>query len=74
MGTQTIEPTVHPNAIQTQIETTRAKAEKKVSLARIMVMTDFSEASDLALNYALALARRYDARIYLAHVLTQDAY
>jgi nucleotide-binding universal stress UspA family protein len=28
----------------------------------------------LALDYALALARRYDARIYLAHVLTQDAY
>jgi nucleotide-binding universal stress UspA family protein len=70
MTTQVLSPaaTVH------QTELGAVTTDKKVSLTRIMVMTDFSEASDMALNYALALARRYDARIYLAHVLTQDAY
>src|SRR5579864_1404925 len=47
---------------------------KKVSLAKIMVTTDFSPESDRALDYALALARRYDARIYLAHVLTPEPF
>jgi nucleotide-binding universal stress UspA family protein len=50
------------------------QANKKVSLNKIMVLTDFSGASDLALKYALALARRYDARIYLTHVITPDTY
>jgi nucleotide-binding universal stress UspA family protein len=54
--------------------THEVKADKKVSLAKIMVLTDFSEVSDLALQYGLALARRYDARIYLTHILTQDPY
>jgi nucleotide-binding universal stress UspA family protein len=39
-----------------------------------MVTTDFSEISDRALDYAIALARRYDARIYLAHVITPDPF
>jgi nucleotide-binding universal stress UspA family protein len=30
--------------------------------------------SDRALDYAIALARRYDARIYLAHVITPDPF
>ena len=47
---------------------------KKVSLAKILVTTDFSPESDRALDYALALARRYDARIYLAHVLAPDPF
>lgn len=47
---------------------------KKLSLAKILVTTDFSPESDRALDYALALARRYDARIYLAHVLAPDAF
>jgi len=50
------------------------KADKKVALTKIMVLTDFSEVSNLALQYALALARRYDARIYLTHVLSPDSY
>jgi nucleotide-binding universal stress UspA family protein len=47
---------------------------KRVSLTKILVTTDFSEASDRALDYAIALARRYDARIYLAHVITPDPF
>lgn len=41
-----------------------------MSLARILVATDFSETSRQALWYAVALARQYQARIFLAHVLT----
>jgi nucleotide-binding universal stress UspA family protein len=47
---------------------------KRVSLTKILVTTDFSEVSDRALDYALSLARRYDARIYLTHVITPDPF
>jgi nucleotide-binding universal stress UspA family protein len=47
---------------------------KRVLLSKILVTTDFSEVSDRALDYAIALARRYDARIYLAHVITPDPF
>lgn len=47
---------------------------KRVALSKILVTTDFSEVSDRALDYALALARRYDARIYLAHIITPDPF
>ena len=51
----------------------QAKAER-ISLTKIMALTDFSKVSDLALQYALALARQYDARIYLTHIVTRDSY
>jgi len=47
---------------------------KKVSLTKILVTTDFSPESDRALDYALALALRYDARIYIAHVLAPEPF
>jgi nucleotide-binding universal stress UspA family protein len=47
---------------------------QKVSLTRILVTTDYSPESDRALDYALAVARRYDARIYLAHVIAPDPF
>lgn len=50
------------------------EAGKRVALTKILVTTDFSEVSDRALDYAIALARRYDARIYLAHVITPDPF
>jgi nucleotide-binding universal stress UspA family protein len=50
------------------------EATKRISLTKILVTTDFSEVSDRALDYAIALARRYDARIYLAHVITPDPF
>lgn len=46
----------------------------RVFLTKILVTTDFSEVSDRALDYAIALARRYDARIYLTHVITPDPF
>jgi nucleotide-binding universal stress UspA family protein len=39
---------------------------------RILVATDFSEASERAVDYALSLARTYQSRVYVAHVLPLD--
>ena len=65
--TQIIEPkTIH--------EISAVGICKKLSLTKILVPTDFSPESDRALAYAQALARRYDARIYLAHVLAPDPF
>lgn len=62
-----------PQILEPQ-EKTKKDASKRVSFSKIMVTTDFSEVSDHALDYAIALARRYDARIYLAHVITPDPF
>ena len=50
------------------------ESTKRILLTKILVTTDFSAVSDRALDYAIALARRYDARIYLAHVITPDPF
>lgn len=49
-----------------------ATERETVSLAKILVATDFSSASDRALEYALSLARSYNSRIYLTHVVPVD--
>lgn len=66
MSTQMMQPT------QTLHE--EVKAEKRISLTKIMVLTDFSEVSDVALQYGMALARRYDAIVYLTHILSPNSY
>src|SRR5260370_7934316 len=66
MSTQTIQ--------QTRVLMKEVKGETKIWLTNIMVLTDFSAVSDLAVEYALALARRYDARLYLTHIISPDAY
>ena len=66
MSTNVMQPTL---TLQKEMD-----ANTKISFTRIMLMTDFSKPSDLALEYALALARRYDARIYLTHIINADAY
>jgi nucleotide-binding universal stress UspA family protein len=48
----------------------KISAKQLVSLARIMVATDFSVYSDQALDCALLLARRFNSKIYLTHVIT----
>ena len=40
----------------------------------ILVATDFSPASDQAVEYAASFARRYGSAIYLTHVVTLDGY
>src|SRR5271166_1855364 len=61
---------------QAMVSKERVKKDpaKRVALSKILVTTDFSAVSDHALEYAIALARRYDARIYLAHVVTPDPF
>jgi len=66
MNTQTMQPT---QTLQKEVN-----ADAKISLTRIMVLTDFSEVSDLALQYAMAIARRYDARIFLTHIISPESY
>lgn len=43
---------------------------KLVRLGNILVATDFSPASDRAIEYALSLARSYESRIIVAHVVS----
>jgi len=40
-----------------------------IDLKEILVATDFSEPSDAALNYGRALARHFDARLHVLHVV-----
>ena len=47
-------------------------ANALVSLSRILVATDFSKTSDRALEHALALARTYNSRIFLTHIISVD--
>ena len=39
-----------------------------IGLKRILVPTDFSETSEAALRYGIALARAFEAQLYLLHV------
>ena len=41
---------------------------------KILVPTDFSEYSDRALGQALDIAKRYNAKVFLLHVVHQDIY
>jgi len=45
------------------------EAKPRISLKNILFPTDFSERSAVALPYAAAIARHYDAKIYLVHVV-----
>jgi len=41
----------------------------RVAVKNIVVTTDFSPASDLALNYAISIARYYGSKIHLVHAI-----
>lgn len=45
----------------------------RISLSNILVTTDFSPASKAALPYAIAIARQYDAKIFVAHAVRPDS-
>jgi len=44
-----------------------------INLKTILVPSDFSECSNEALRYGLELARRFDARLHVLHVVTDPA-
>ena len=50
----------------------RLLADERISPSRILVATDFSQTSDRALEHALSVARTYNSRIFLAHVIPVD--
>src|SRR5262245_46753956 len=45
----------------------------EMSFRRVLVATDFSAASEKALQYAAALAGHYKAKLYVAHVVSSAA-
>jgi nucleotide-binding universal stress UspA family protein len=45
-----------------------------ISLKNILFATDFSEASQPALPYAAAIARRYDSQLHIAHITSPASY
>lgn len=49
-------------------------AAKPLKLKKILWTTDFSPASKASLPHAIALARRYESRFYLAHVVVPHPY
>jgi len=63
----------HTTGIEEKIEQ-KVPARQQVSLARIMAATDFSPASNRALDYAVSLARRFGSQIYLTHVITYKGH
>jgi len=48
------------------------EAKPRISLTNILFPTDFSERSAAALPYAAAIARHYDAKVHLAHVVISE--
>jgi nucleotide-binding universal stress UspA family protein len=45
-----------------------------VSVKNILFATDFSQASQAALPYAAAFARRYDSQLHIAHIISPASY
>jgi nucleotide-binding universal stress UspA family protein len=43
-------------------------------IKKILLATDFSENSKWALSYALSFAQKYDAKLYILHVIQQPIY
>jgi nucleotide-binding universal stress UspA family protein len=60
-----------PTATQLQTESQR---EKTVNFRTIVVATDFSPASQRALDFALAIARRYGEEISLVHAIPSELH
>ncbi len=42
----------------------------RLSLKNILLLTDFSEPSELAVPFAIGIAREYESKVYAMHVLT----
>ncbi len=46
-----------------------SRSDTRIELKRVLVAYDFSDYSELALNYALTLAQEYQSELHLLHVL-----
>jgi nucleotide-binding universal stress UspA family protein len=54
--------------------TTLTSPTTRIALKKILVATDFSQLSNRAMDYAASFARRYDASIVAAHVISPALY
>ena len=45
-----------------------------IQIKRVLCPTDFSECAEHALKYAIELARRFESKLYLLHVLDTRVY
>ena len=50
------------------------RANGRSSLKKILLATDFSSVSPIVLAHAVAIARRYKSKLYVAHVIPPDMY
>jgi nucleotide-binding universal stress UspA family protein len=50
------------------------EAGKRIGLKNVLFATDFSDYSNAALPYALAIARQYGAKLFGAHVVPSEDY
>ena len=50
------------------------RADARISLKRILFATDFSTASEAVLSHAVAIARRYRSKLYVAHMTPPELY
>ncbi len=53
---------------------TTTQVSERVAISNILFLTDFSDASESALPFAVALARKYGARVHALHILIPDPY
>jgi universal stress protein A len=49
------------------------KGEAMLAIRRILVPTDFSPASDLAVDYAVGMARRYGGTVEVLHIVDETS-
>src|SRR5215471_10792571 len=49
-------------------------SQPEISIDRVLFATDFSPASEAAFSYAVAIADRYHARLYVAHVIDPESF
>ena len=63
-----------PSVNQKAVEHPSVDSSSELQLKRILVPTDFSESSELALKYAIRLGRPYKAEIVVLHVFHLKEY
>ena len=52
----------------------KIQVEKRIALKNILYLTDFSEPSEVALPFALEIARTYGSVVHALHVLLPSPY
>jgi nucleotide-binding universal stress UspA family protein len=50
------------------------EVKQQIALKNILFATDFEASASRALPFAVALANRYEAKLYAAHVIPLEAY